>query len=214
MSIRIIGDVHGKFDDYKKIVDESSHSVQLGDFGFVSEWNKLHYSGLDSSYHKIIRGNHDQYDYESPFDLGNFGMSEVGGIKFFFVRGGLSIDRINRLQKEYSTGQKTWWSQEELNLSEMLDCLHVYSIYRPDIVMSHVPAASFSNIMTGGDDSILERFKFHKGFKENHQLLGDELLGIHRPKIWFSAHFHQSFRVEIDGTEFISLAELEYFDLR
>lgn len=214
MSIRIIGDVHGKFDEYKKVVGRSSHSVQLGDFGFVSEWNQLSYSGLDPSCHKIIKGNHDQYDYESPFDLGNFGMSEIGGVKFFFIRGGISIDRTNRLLTEYSTKQKTWWSQEELNLSEMLDCIRLYSLYQPDIVMSHVPAASFSNIMTDGDDSILTRFKFHKGFKENHQLLGDELLKIHRPKIWLSAHFHQSFRAEIDGTDFISLAELEHFDLR
>lgn len=212
--IRVIGDVHGKYEQYIDVLGRSSCSVQLGDFGFVSEWNRLSYSGLDHSRHKIIKGNHDQYDYESPFDLGNFGMTEMCGVKFFFIRGGISIDRTNRLLTEYSTGNKTYWSQEELNLSEMLACIRLYDLYRPDIVMSHVPAASFSKIMTGGDDSILTRFKFHSGFKENHQLLGDELLKIHRPKMWFSAHFHMSFKAEIDGTEFISLNELEHFDLR
>lgn len=213
--IRVIGDVHGKFDAYEQIANESEYSVCLGDFGFSSAWNKLNYSWLSSDKHKIIGGNHEDYDLapRSNHYLGDYGEFTLNGVKFFFVRGGISIDRTNRLLTEYSTGQKTYWSQEELNLSEMLDCIRLYTLSKPDIVMSHVPAASFSNVMTGGDDSILSRFKFHNGFKENHQLLGDELLKIHRPKMWFSAHFHTSFRTEIEGTEFISLAELEHFDL-
>ena len=213
--LRIIGDVHGKYEQYVAIAKNSEYSVQIGDFGFHREWVKLNYSGLSTDKHKVIAGNHDDYDIAPSYGnyLGNYGEYTLNGVKFFFVRGGLSIDRCNRLLTQFSTGEKTYWSQEELNLVEMMDCLRVYQEVKPDIVLTHVPAASFSNIMTGGDDSILTRFKFHKGFKENHQLLGDELLKIHRPKMWFSAHFHKSFSAEIDGTEFISLDELEYFDL-
>ena len=211
MSIRIIGDVHGKFDDYKKIVDGSSHSVQLGDFGFESTWNKLHYSGLDPEHHKIIKGNHDQYDFESPFDLGDFGEYTLNGVKFFFIRGGISIDRVYREGERMSGSKKTWWSQEELNFSQMLECMTAYEKSKPDIVLSHVPCATFSKIMSPSD-AILQRFGFHEGFKENHQLLGDELLKVHQPSVWFSAHFHIKMNHQIENTRFVGLAELGYVD--
>ena len=71
--ITVVGDIHGKFDQYYNIVKDKEYSICLGDFGFSDSWQKLHYSGLDSDKHKICKGNHDQYEFESPYDLGNFG---------------------------------------------------------------------------------------------------------------------------------------------
>jgi hypothetical protein len=216
MSIKIIGDVHSKYDEYFKIASKSEYSLQIGDFGLTKEWFKLNYSNLNPDNHKIIPGNHCSYDlcFDSPYFLGNFGIATLNNISFFFIRGGLSIDRVYRIGEELSGGPKTYWSQEELNLSEMLECIEIYKQVKPNIVISHVPAARFTPYILGNkSDAILQKFKFHKGFKENHQLLGDELLKIHKPKTWISAHMHRSFRDNIDGVNIVALNELEEYTL-
>lgn len=212
--IRVIGDVHGKYEEYAAIAEKSEYSVQIGDFGFHTQWVKLNYSTLPSDKHKVIAGNHDDYDIAPSYRnyLGDYGEYTLNGVKFFFVRGGLSIDRVNRLLTQFSTREKTYWSQEELNLVQMMDCLRVYQEAKPDIVLTHVPCSTFSKVMSP-DDSILQRFRFHEGFKENHQLLGDEMLKVHEPKLWISAHFHQSYCWKQGRTTFIGLDELEYVDL-
>jgi len=222
MTIRIIGDVHGKFDAYEKIASEVEYSVCLGDFGFAQTWNRLHYSWLSGDKHKVVGGNHEDYTVapRSSHYLGDFGEYTLNGVKFFFIRGGISIDRVQRRNEQIASMHpheppekfQTWWSQEELNLSQMLECIALYKKVRPNIVLSHVPCATFSKIMSP-DDSILQAFGFHKGFKENHQLLGDELLKIHQPDLWFSGHFHIKQSARIGNTQFVGLAELGYIDL-
>lgn len=215
-SVCIIGDVHGKFQEYYNIVKNKEYSLQVGDFGFDKTWQQLNYSGLNHDNHKIIPGNHCSYDtcLESKYCLGNYGMFILNNISFFFIRGGLSIDRVYRVGEELVGGPKTWWSQEELNLSQMLDCIDIYKKAKPDIVISHVPAAQFSNVILGNkSDTILQKFKFHKGFKENHQLLGDELLKIHKPKIWCSGHMHSSYQGIVNDVKIVALKELETFEL-
>lgn len=214
--VTVIGDVHGKWDEYYNIVKDKEHSVQLGDFGFSRTWNKLHYSGLSPDNHKIICGNHDDYDIcpMSPYYLGDFGEAAVGGLTFFFIRGGLSIDRVYRVGEELSGGSKTWWSQEELNLTQMVECIALYKEVKPDIVMSHVPCGFFTPYILGNkSDDILQKFKFHAGFKENTQLLGNELLKIHKPRMWFCGHMHSLFQGIVEGVQVIALRELETFEL-
>lgn len=212
--LRIIGDVHGKFSQYLKIVEKAEHSLCLGDFGFADSWNKLHYSGLNPESHKVLAGNHDPYDMapRSPFYLGDFGEATIGGVTAFFIRGGISIDRTYREAERINRGPRTWWSQEELSFAQMIECMKAYRRAKPYIVVSHVPCASFSKLVCP-NDKILTDFGFHKGFKEATQLLGDELLKIHRPKLWLSAHLHRSMTEEINDTKFVSLSELEYLDI-
>jgi hypothetical protein len=212
--LRIVGDVHGKFSQYLKTVEKAEHSLCLGDFGFADSWNKLHYSSLNPESHKVLAGNHESYDTapRSPFYLGDFGEATIGGVALFYIRGGISIDRTYREAERINRGPRTWWSQEELSFSQMLECMKLYRKVKPSIVVSHVPCASFSKLVCP-DDKILTDFGFHKGFKEATQLLGDELLKIHRPKVWYSAHMHRSLTEEIDGTTFVALAELEYIDI-
>lgn len=214
--ITICGDVHGKYNEYYSKVKNSEYSVQIGDFGFTKEWNKLNYSGLDSSKHKVLAGNHEPYDTapDSPYYLGDFGNTSLNGIEFFYVRGGISIDRVYRVGDELSGSPKTWWSEEELNFTQMLACLREYERVKPDIVMSHVPAAQFTHKILGNkSDAILQKFKFHAGFRENHQLLGDELIKIHKPKIMISGHLHASFQGMVNDIYVVGLRELETFNL-
>ena len=212
--LRIIGDVHGKFDSYLKVARAAKHSLCLGDFGFSDSWNKLHYSGLNPESHKVLGGNHESYDVapQSHFYLGDFGEATIGGVSLFYIRGGISIDRTYREAERINRGPRTWWSQEELSFAQMIECMKAYRRAKPSIVVSHVPCASFSSLVCP-NDKILQDFGFHKGFKEATQLLGDELLKIHRPTAWFSGHLHRSMTEEINDTKFVSLSELEYLDI-
>lgn len=210
MSITLLGDIHGKFDRYLSIAQNSEYSICLGDFGFSSSYNNLGYSGLDPNNHKIIPGNHCIYPecLHSPFCLGEFGTATLDKVPFFFIRGGLSIDRAYRVGEWTTGGPKTWWDQEELDFAQMLRVLADYKEAKPDIVLTHVPPAVVNDrIYTS--DSILSRYGFSEGFRENTAILGNELLKIHRPKLWVAGHHHRSYELNIDGTKFVGLAELE-----
>jgi predicted phosphodiesterase len=218
MTITIVGDVHGKFDQYYRVIKDKEYSICLGDFGFESTWNKLHYSGLDSNKHKICKGNHDQHAFDSTFDLGNFGQFTLDGKSIFFIRGGISIDRVYRVGEELNGGPKTYWSQEELNYKQMIECEALYKKLKPKIVISHVPPQRFiENIHGNKDHSILQRFKFHVGFCENTSLLCDRLLDIHLPEVWISGHHHRDYIENYGGRtgkmKFISLGELSTYEL-
>lgn len=216
MSITVVGDIHGKFNEYYNIVSKVDYSVQLGDMGFSSTWNRLSYSDLNPEKHKVIGGNHEDYDAapNSPFYLGDYGSYTLNGITFFFVRGGISIDRVYRVGEELGGSPKSWWSQEELDFAQMTNCLNLYKETRPDIVLSHVPCGVYTEHILGNkSDAILQKFKFHAGFKENHQLLGNEMLKYHKPKIWISGHMHASFQGIIDGVKVVALRELETYEV-
>lgn len=84
--ISIIGDVHGKYDSYYKIVrqkDRHPYTVQLGDFGFKYDTVK----NLDGNCHKIIGGNHDNYSkiIEVPHYLGDYGHATINEVSFSFI---------------------------------------------------------------------------------------------------------------------------------
>ena len=214
--ITIIGDCHGKFDQYYNIASKCEYSIVIGDFGFSSAWNKLGYSKLDPNKHKVILGNHEDYDVAPniPHCLGDYGVYTLNGITFFFVRGGISIDRVYRVGEELNGGPKTYWSQEELDFAQMTNCLALYKTTKPDIVLSHVPCGVYTEHILGNkSDAILQKFKFHAGFKENHQLLGNEMLKVHKPKTWVSGHMHSSFRGVIGGVNVVALQELESYEI-
>lgn len=213
--LTVIGDIHGKFDGYLKIAQNCEASLCVGDFGFESSWNKLHYSGLSSDNHKVIAGNHDPYDFapKSPFYIGDYGLATLGGVSLFYIRGGISIDRTYREVDRLNGGPRTYWTQEELSFAQMLDCMDLYRSCKPDIVISHVPPSRFIPELTKSD-KMLTDFGFHKGFRENTSLLCNELLNIHTPKLWTSGHFHRSLvSHSVAGMKFVALAELETYEI-
>lgn len=209
--IAIIGDVHGKYDSYYNIASKYHRSIQLGDFGFFREWMKLNTSDLDPLNHKIIGGNHDDYDYcvNSPFYTGNHGKLFDG----FFIRGGVSIDRTYRVGERLTGGPKTWWSQEELNFKEMMLAREDYKKCKPEIMFSHAPPSCVKQYLFTKNDDLLTKFGFSSGYVENTMVLFDELLIIHKPKLWFFGHMHRSLDKVINGTRFVGLKELEVFEL-
>jgi len=129
MSIVVVGDVHGKYDLYHKITREFSHTVQLGDFGFKYEI----LSGVDPNNHKIIGGNHENYDtiVDIPHYLGDFGFTSLNGVEFFYYRGAYSIDR------QYRTLGIDWWPNEQVDVDGFMKARTLYREIRPRIVITH-----------------------------------------------------------------------------
>ena len=202
--LTVIGDVHGKIRDYTNLLTENSveFSVQLGDMGFRSSYEELDDSfsfeslDLNPSSHRFIPGNHDDYDHLPSYAYKEpFGQQSLGGVDFFYVRGAYSIDKVHRIPRV------SWWEGEELAIPEGYQALDVYQEIKPLIMLTHDCPLSITEAM--GFSPI----------KTRTGLLLQELFQIHKPDLWLFAHYHQSFKKKIKGTEFICLDELEHLNL-
>lgn len=203
--LTIIGDVHGKSDDYLNIIKQCEYSVQVGDLGF--DYSFL--GNVDHQKHKFVPGNHDCYDivYQYKHCLGDFGTASLDNIDFFFVRGAFSIDCLYRVATYGHTYQKTWWYEEELNDEQCDLALDLYKKERPDIMITHdcpvqlKPFVSNSNIMLkfGWDPSAIFRT----------QKLLTAMFEFHRPKLWLFGHYHQTKQLNVEGTLFQCINELD-----
>ena len=74
-NLRIIGDVHGKYEPYHRLLRKTKFTIQVGDFGF--DYSTL--TTVDSKHHRILGGNHDNYDKieKCPHYLGDYGVYNV-----------------------------------------------------------------------------------------------------------------------------------------
>lgn len=206
MRLTVIGDVHGKSDRHLKICNNSELTLQLGDLGF----NYDYLNRLDWSRHKFFMGNHDNYglDILPQHCLGDFGPYDFEGrsVPFFFIRGGLSID------KRFRTAGFDYFFNEELNQVQMDACLSLYEQTKPDIVISHeFPVEAIPYLSSFSDEYIKENF--YVNVPSRTSLFLSELLNIHRPALWIGGHFHKTYKVNIDGTEFRCLDELTTMDI-
>ncbi len=194
-NFRIIGDVHRHYGPYHRLLRKAKHTLQVGDFGFKYET----LSAVDARQHRVLGGNHDNYDEMSrwPHFLGNFGIHSVEGFgDIFFVRGGFSTDRDTR------TEGVDWWSDEELGMADCYAALGEYSRVKPRFVVTHecpitvVPYATSSlHIIPSRTNQLLER-----------------MFAVHKPERWVFGHHHRSLDRVIDGTHFTCLDELECLD--
>lgn len=208
--IRVIGDVHGKINKYLDILDKCQYSVQVGDLAF--DYRFL--DNVDSECHKWIPGNHCNYDkcFAYPHCLGNFGVHELNGIEFFYVRGEFSIDWAYRVRHQEFTGQKSWWKQEELTQEQMYQCRDYYNSVKPEFVITHGWPRSIANIF--GNPSVLKDFGYEpESFTTNTQELLQTLLDDWKPKLWIGGHLHIRKETTIGETRFICLPELGYCDV-
>jgi hypothetical protein len=216
-SIRFIGDVHGRYEQYKRIIAEVPKSVQLGDMevGFRSILGR---SGqhcypnppLDAMVrgdHRFIRGNHDnpgacrkhsQWIADGHFENG-----------MMFVGGAISIDRASRIE-DY-----TWWRDEELSADELKRMIVLYIERKPRIMVTHdcpeeVASVVLSRVPLLGSN--------RQDFPSRTRHAFQEMWAAHSPELWIFGHYHMSFDHVLrggreTGTRFICLAELEFRDL-
>jgi predicted phosphodiesterase len=194
----VIGDIHGKYEKYHKIIRKEEHfyTIQLGDFGFKYETLK----NVDSNCHKIIGGNHDNYDicWNYPHFLKDYGNITHNGIEFFYYRGAYSIDR------QYRTVGIDWWSNEENNIEAFQAARELYREKKPKIVITHDCPEFLVPEYIGRYSRIYQNI--------TNWALG-ELFNIHQPKLWIHGHHHKSKTTKYGETTFVCLDELETYKI-
>lgn len=193
--------IHGfDSDDQTCKVKQVDYSIQLGDLGWRQHLECM--SNVDAEHHKVIYGNHDDYDNILPHSLGDYGTREFGGIKFFFIRGELSVDKKWRLD---NGPRKSWWHQEELDWEELGKMVELYEQEKPDIVLSHgCPSVIFDKGVVTNDWK-LEPSRTSKGLSA--------AWNTHKPSRWYFGHHHNQWSATVEGTRFECLQELHYVDV-
>ena len=197
--ITLIGDVHGKYEHYHKIVRQTErhpYTLQIGDFGFKYDTLK----NVDSTRHLILPGNHDNYDtcYNHSNFLGDYGCTSLNRIDFFYYRGAYSIDR------QYRTIGIDWWDNEEVKIENFMNARELYRDIKPEVMITH----------DCPQDIALQMLKPGQRVYENITSWAlQELYNIHQPKLWFFGHWHQSMKIQHGNTQFICLNELETYTL-
>jgi hypothetical protein len=207
----LIGDVHGNFRAYKRIIKSAPASIQVGDMGVgfiriragiersdrASDVQYLanppHYAMLPG--HRFIRGNHDNPRVCRRHSQWIPDGCVVG--KVMFVGGAHSIDR------EFRTPGYNWWSEEQLSEEDFAQITEKYLRARPMAMITHdcpvaiTPNPKYSCMRTRTNNSF--------------QLMWE----AHQPDLWVFGHHHVSFDQAANGTRFVCLAELEVreFDL-
>jgi hypothetical protein len=204
----LIGDVHGKVNNYLNIISQyDGPTIQLGDFGY--DYSILR--TIDTNAHKFIGGNHEAWDTLTnelvPGYLGRFGFFQHMGNTVFYVSGGFSIDWKWRTKQYYSTGIKTFFEQEQLNIQEQKACIDLYNKVKPDILLTHEPPRQICSLM--GNPEVLKSWGYNPDtFTTETSELLDCLIDIHQPKLVVSGHMHKYFNKVINKTQFVVLPEL------
>ena len=202
----IIGDVHGKYKQYKTLLKGKQNSIAVGDMGvgFVRTHGAMEgeshtnppYDFMKNGNHRFIRGNHDNSGVcRKHTQCIKDGTFENG---VFYCGGAFSVD------KAYRTEHFNWWSDEELSYDEADKALSVYLESKPEVVVTHdAPVEVVNRIHTSHhrfDDSFTQRYL-------------QNMFEQHQPKYWFFGHHHVSWSETVNGTIFRCLNELEMIEL-
>lgn len=198
--IRFIGDVHGKFPEYRDLLaDPDVHeSRQVGDMGIGFE--SMMNDGLEcpaGGRHMFIRGNHDNpakcRTTEGYISSGTIEHHEIGRI--MYIGGADSPDKAMRREGV------SWWRDEEHTIRAFNGFIEKAEAYRPNIIVTHDCPQVIAYALFGLSESSRTRQAFNA------------LWEAHRPRLWVFGHHHQSITLRRGGTMFRCLAELETFDV-
>ena len=184
----LIGDVHGKIEEFSKLVSPEKEFVQIGDFGFRKEHQWFREQNFRKG--RILFGNHDYYPWLwKEHSLGNWHWNEKKNT--LFIRGAYSIDQHARIQGV------DWFAEEQLSRNVWEGLLDVIEVLQPEIIVSHDCPTEIQRSVFG---------IFDKSFTaQGLQALWE----IFPPKVWIFGHHHKSIHETINGTHFVCLNELE-----
>lgn len=211
--MRYIGDIHGKYRQYKPIIKGVPASIQVGDLGVgfrrtqgpnVGEiyGNPPHALMVEHNA-TFIRGNHDNpavcKEHSQWIPDGHYD-PKTGTM---FIGGADSIDKQFRI-KDYS-----WWEDEELPYGELSRLVGYYESTKPKIMVTHdapqMIAHEVIRPMLMQNYAKFETTRTRQAFQQMWQ--------IHQPDLWIFGHYHVSFDAMHGNTRFVCLAELEYKDI-
>ena len=204
-TVRFIGDVHGKWARYRKLIKGCPVSLQVGDFGVgfcnsrTGKVSSPPFKDMAGGQHRFIRGNHDNpaacREHPSWVEDGQSFFS------VFCVGGAGSIDQAVR------THGVDWWPEEELSYRQLCEVLDRYAAQRPSVVVTHDAPECLT-------DRLCSMVGSHKNpIGQGTRQAFDSMLSIHRPDLWIHGHWHVDHHTILDGVEFIGLNELSFVDI-
>ena len=210
--------IDARFGELKGTKEKHDVLFVAGDAGFINSYEKedskdLRIKHLNSLPFIIIvvLGNHENYDIIESFDettifggkcykedgvdvyyAKNGQIFDIDGTKFFTFNGGLSIDKLQRLEYEKQYGRKFWWPQE-IKTEDFDQAFKTYFTNRIDYVITHdVPLSIFTKLIP----FIPGRFKNQTcPLQEFFQKLYMMKNFTH----WYAGHYHPSYPVTIDN---------------
>ena len=178
--LRVIGDIHGNYKKYGQLISLARQSICVGDMGF--DYKPL--NQFDPTNHKIIGGNHDNYDIIDmvPHNLGDYGVFEsiIGPI--FFIRGAWSIDRA------YRTAGVDWWEAEQLSYYQLQSAIKAYRASQAPIIITHEAPLSLVPHVTNPE--IARSFGYDDIVPTRTNLALDTIYQTKPPKLWVFGHYH------------------------
>lgn len=204
--LRLIGDVHGRYEEYIRLAQQAEYSIQLGDLGFDYS---LVRKELDPARHRVLGGNHDNYEewegrfiLQPPHFLGDFGTHTVPDFgDFFFLRGGHSIDKADRQEG------LDWFPLEEITYSQGMRALEMYSDLKPTLMLSHEAPTQLIDLVSGL--KTWDGVPIRPSMTAN--LLG-QMWEIHKPRLWVFGHHHRDWAMALEGTTFRCLNIMSVLD--
>ncbi len=211
---RIIGDVHGKLNQYINICMDAEKlgikTIQLGDLAFNYDNVKKY---LNPAQSRFIKGNHDNHGLDSLRQPHHY-MGKFGHITFkeyelpsgFFISGAFSIDWNRR------TPGLDYFPNEELSDEECDKAFEKYQEVKPRYMFTHEAPRMIAKMV--GSDWVLSQFGYDpETFTTRTSELLQKCFNYHQPEFWYFGHFHRSWQTEFNGCKFTCLAELEYIDI-
>jgi len=210
---RLIGDIHGRFYDYKAccLADFDGPSIQLGDFGTGFGQSDYWHNSVDAYHlegnHRFIRGNHD-----NPAACKSMRSWIADGTvenDTMFIGGAWSIDNPEAPPGWYRrTPGVDWWPEEECSDECFERMYDVYAHVKPRVLITHDCPASISYRMFWGSGFVSgPRYPNRTG-----EWL-DRFFAVHQPEQWFFGHWHRTMTCIIGRTQFHCLGELDYIDV-
>lgn len=212
--VRFIGDCHGKFERYKKLIKDQKHTRQVGDFGvgffthdpsfdMVIPTSNPPYEHIMRGDHKFIRGNHDNPNVcaRQKYYIPDGTIEVFDGVKIMYIGGAKSVDR------EWRTEGFDWWADEELSHFKLQCFTDLYEVEKPDVMVTHDVPEEVAKLI----ETLSGRRKLDMPSITRQAL--DSMLWMHKPKHWFHGHWHYAYDYEYKGTMFHGLAELGVYDL-
>jgi len=213
---RIIGDVHGLANDYRRLINQRPSNVfktiQLGDmgvgFGQSDYWQESLNQNMINTNSYFIRGNHDHPD-TCKLHMSNYIDNGLCFNDCFAVNGAWSIDNPNAPPGWWArTEGVNWWPDEECSVAELIEVVNEYSAVLPRIMITHDcprQVASEMFFKTG----------FIKGpeYPTRTAQALQSMSEIHQPAFHFFGHWHKSMMYVRGKTTYVCLNELDYIDI-
>ena len=228
--LRLVGDVHGEYAAYKKLLTNTRYSIQLGDMGF--DYTSI--TNVNPDQHKFLPGNHEGYHKEyqegvlptevdadpfyeivgeqvyrytrlPPNFLGHYGVWKVPDTQPGKLSGDIFFVRgANSIDRRYRTFGVDWFHEEQLSFNQFNDAIQLYEDTKPDFVISHDCPEMWLPDLINHDWGHMEHTMTNAGLQR--------MWDAHEPRLWVFAHHHRTWHQRRGNTLFICLNILSTLD--